>query len=269
MEEYFEHFAVLEIDFTFYRPLLDKDGKPAENYQVLRQYRNHLKPHDRLILKVPQIVFAQKIRKGDTHVINEEFLNPDVFINQFYKPAVDLLGSALTGFIFEQEYQRKDERLPAQKIASALDSFFKAIPRTTGIHRTPNESYLAPPVFEVLENHGIGQVLSHWTWLPALKKQWLKSGWRFFNNGQEAVIRLMTPLGIRYEDAYAKAFPFSNLIEGMMQNEMVEETTELMAHCIKHGVKINVIINKRAGGNAPMIARQVANGFLTLQLNFT
>ena len=43
----------------------------------------------------------------------------------------------------------------------------------------------------------------------------------------------MTPLGIRYEDAYAQAFPFTNLVEGMMQHEMVEETAELMWRGIK------------------------------------
>ncbi|MGD0919504.1 MAG: hypothetical protein ABSB22_23945 [Thermodesulfobacteriota bacterium] len=32
VEEYFEHFPILEIDYTFYRPLLDKGGKPTPNY---------------------------------------------------------------------------------------------------------------------------------------------------------------------------------------------------------------------------------------------
>ena len=225
---------MLEIDYTFYRPLLDKDGKPTENYQVLKQYQNHLHKNDRLILKVPQVVFAQKLLQGGKYVANEGFLNPDVFINQFYKPANDLLGSSLTGFIFEQEYQRKDERLPVVKIASALDTFFKAIPPDTRYHiELRTETYLTNPVFEVLEKHGVGQVLSHWTWLPTLKKQWLKSGCRFFNKGKEAIIRLMTPLGVRYEDAYAQAFPFNKLVEGMMQHEMVEETAELMWKGIK------------------------------------
>ena len=129
-------------------------------------------------------------------MVNEGFLNPDIFINQFYKPAIELLGSSLTGFIFEQEYQRKDDRLPVVKIASALDTFFKVIPPDTRYHiELRTETYLMNPVFEVLEKHGVGQVLSHWTWLPTLKKQWLKSGGRFFNKGKEAIIRLMTPLG--------------------------------------------------------------------------
>jgi uncharacterized protein YecE (DUF72 family) len=263
VEEYFEHFSVLEIDYTFYRPLLDKEGKSTENFRVLMEYKKHLGKTDRLILKIPQVVFAQKIRKGDKYEANEEFLNPKVFIDQFYKPANDLLESNLTGFIFEQEYQRKDERLPLQKIASALDTFFKAIPPDTRYHiELRTETYLTDPVFEVLEKHGVGQVLSHWTWLPNLKKQWLKSGFKFFNKGKETIIRLMTPIGVRYEDAYAQAFPFNKLVEGLMQQEMVEETTELMGKGIKEGVKMIVIINNRAGGNAPMIAQQVAKRFL-------
>ena len=76
----------------------------------------------------------------------------------------------------------------------------------------------------------------------------------------------MTPIGLKYEDAYAQAFPFDKLVEGMMQNEMLEETAELMKTGVKQGIKINIIINNRSGGNAPMIAQQVAKKFLNLQL---
>jgi len=39
-KEYFEHFPVLEIDFPFYRLLLDQDGQPTQNYQVLKNFGN-------------------------------------------------------------------------------------------------------------------------------------------------------------------------------------------------------------------------------------
>ena len=72
----------------------------------------------------------------------------------------------------------------------------------------------------------------------------------------------MLQMGVRYADAYAQGFPFSKLVEGMIQNEMIEETAELMGKGIKQGIKINVIINNRAGGNAPMIAQRIAKKFL-------
>jgi len=62
--EYFEHFPVLEIDFTFYRPLLEKDGRPTQNYNVLREYRMYLGEEDQLVLKVPQLIFAQNCAAG-------------------------------------------------------------------------------------------------------------------------------------------------------------------------------------------------------------
>jgi len=110
VEEYFDHFPVLEIDFTFYRLLLDQDGQPTQNYHVLENYRRHLKDGDRIILKVPQIITAQKVHRGDQFLENEAYLNPQIFTEQFYKPAAKLLGSNLTGFIFEQEYQRQKDR---------------------------------------------------------------------------------------------------------------------------------------------------------------
>jgi len=71
VEEYFEHFPVLEIDYTFYRLLLEKDGKPTQNYHVLRKYRQHMKEGDSLILKVPQVIFARRLRRGGGFVENE------------------------------------------------------------------------------------------------------------------------------------------------------------------------------------------------------
>jgi uncharacterized protein YecE (DUF72 family) len=37
--EYFEHFPLLEIDYTFYRPLLESGGNPTQNFHVLKKYR--------------------------------------------------------------------------------------------------------------------------------------------------------------------------------------------------------------------------------------
>jgi uncharacterized protein YecE (DUF72 family) len=263
VEEYFEHFPVLEIDFTFYRPLLDTDGKPTQNYQVLNTYARHLKDGDRLILKVPQMTMAQKIRKGGSFVENQAYLNPKIFTEQFYEPAVKLLGANLTGFIFEQEYQRKEDRPLVVEVAQDLDNFFSRIPKDSRYHlELRTDLYLRDQVFEVLSKHGIGQVLSHWTWLPPLRKQLAKAGWRFFNAGNECVIRLMTPQGMRYEDAYARAYPFDRLEEGILQPEMILETVEIMRTAIEKGLVINVIINNRAGGNAPTIASLIAEKFI-------
>ncbi len=266
LEEYFQHFPVLEIDYTFYRLLLEKDGQPTQNYHVLGQYRQHLREGDHIIVKVPQVIFAQKLWRGGKYVPNEAFLSSEIFTNQFYKPAVELLGSLLSGFIFEQEYQRKGDRVPEEKMAAALDAFFEALPKDNRYHvEVRTDSYLSTTIFHVLEKHGVGQVLSHWTWLPRLRKQFEKAGSRFFNSGKGCIVRLMTPRGMGYEDSYAKAHPFDKLVEGMLQPEMVEETAQLMWTGVERGVRMNVLVNNRAGGNAPMIAQKVARRFLEIQ----
>ncbi len=263
VEEYFRHFRILELDFTFYRPLLDKDGKATQNLHVLRTYTQYLNKTDRLILKVPQAIFAKRLWRKGRHIENEEYLNPDVFTRQFYEPALGLLAAWLDGLIFEQEYQRKQDRPSPKEFAGELDTFLSAIPKDTRYHvELRTETLLTDPVFEVLEKHGVGQVLSHWTWLPSLSRQFSLSGRKFLNAGKRSVIRLMTPRGMRYQDAYARAHPFSAMVDGMLNPQMVDETSDIMRVAIADDTQINVIINNRAGGNAPIIAQKVAKEFL-------
>ncbi len=263
VEEYFDHFGVLGIDYTFYRPLTEKDGTPTQNYHLLKRYHQYIKDGDRFILKVPQIISAQKFHRGKGYIPNEDYLNPEIFTNQFYKPALEVLGESLTGFIFEQEYQKLKDRPSENKMAESLDVFFEAIPKDQRYHiELRTESYLTPPVFRVLEKYGVGQVLSHWTWLPPLRRQFAKAGGKVFNTAQELIVRLVTPIDMRYEIAYQKAHPFDKMVEGMLQPKMIEETAQLMHKGLEIGAKVNVLVNNRTGGNAPLISQMIAEKFL-------
>ncbi len=265
VEEYFQHFRVLELDFTFYRLLLEEDGQPTPNYHVLQKYRQYLNEGDTLILKVPQAICAQKVWRGGRYIENYTYLNGEIFIRQFYEPAVAILGDFLTGLIFEQEYQRKKDRTSPRDLATALDLFFQEVPKDDRYHlELRTESYHTGPVFEVMEKYGVGQVLSHWTWLPSLGKQFAKSGGKFFNSGGQSLIRLMTPRGARYEEAYAQAYPFNALVDSMLNPLMVEEAADLMWTAIDQNIRVNIIVNNRAGGNAPLVGRRVAKRFLEL-----
>jgi uncharacterized protein YecE (DUF72 family) len=262
LEEYFKHFSILEIDYTFYRLLLDEKGKPTQNYFLLKKYGSFMTHQDYLFLKVPQTITARKVHQGREFVNNETYLDPKIFTERFYQPAVELLGPKIRGFVFEQEYHRQQERIPVPEMASSLDQFFNAIPEDDRYHlELRTESYLQDPVLEVMGKYGVGQILSHWTWLPPLEKQFQKSKERFLNSGGKALVRLMTPLGMRYEDAYEKAFPFDKMIEGMLHPRMIADTVKLMHTAIDRNIQLHIIINNRSGGNAPLIARQVAESF--------
>jgi len=260
VSEYFEHFSLLEIDYTFYRLLLEKDGKPTPNFHVLKSYRQHMKDGDFVLLKAPQIVIARKLRRGSAFVENENYLNADIFTKQFYKPAAEILGPCLNGIIFEQEYHVKNDRFPPAKLAQDLDAFFNNIPKDTRYHiELRTEAYLADPVVEVLKKQGVGLVFSHWTWLPPLRKQFAKVNKMFFNSGKQVVLRLITPLRMSYEESYVKAFPFDKMVSGMLDPEMIEDSVKIVNEAIKDKIQVNLIINNRAGGNAPLIAQKIAD----------
>jgi hypothetical protein len=60
-----------------------------------------------------------------------------------------------------QQYLKKDDLL-ILKVPQLI--FERRIPH--GGKFIENEAYLADPVFDVLQRHGVGLVYSHWTWLP-------------------------------------------------------------------------------------------------------
>ena len=59
-----------------------------------------------------------------------------------------------------------------------------------------------------------------------------------------------------------KPTPFDKLVKGMMAPEMVLETVEIVKAAIDREVLVNLIINNRAGGNAPLVAQEIATKFL-------
>ncbi|HYA40092.1 MAG TPA: DUF72 domain-containing protein [Syntrophobacteraceae bacterium] len=264
VREYFQHFKVLEIDYTFYAPLIENTA-PTSTANTLRQYAIRMGPEDRVFLKAPQMFFARKLKRGNDYAPNKNYLASEAFTRQFYEPALDLLGRNLKGIIFEQEYQRRSERIPPVELAAQLDRFFSSIPHDNRYHvELRTEEYYCKPVIDVLLKHGAGQVLSHWTWLPSLQRQFSRAGKRFITAGGQSIIRLMTPIGIRYEDAYARAFPFNRLIEQMIQPGMISQTAQLMWEALRDDVEINIIINNRAGGNAPGLAQRIVRQFVEM-----
>lgn len=266
VEEYFRHFSVLELDSTFYSLLLDEEMHPTPVYGLLQNYRKYLKERDRLILKVPQAVCARKLMRRGKYEANPDCLSSSIFTHRFLNPALELLGEKIVAFVFEQEYARKgEERLSSVQFAAMLERFFSEAPRDQRYHmEVRTESLLQRPYFDVLKKFGVGQILSHWTWLPSMKVQFRRGGKTFLNSGSNCVLRLMTPQGIRYEKAYEMAYPFDKEVEGMMSPGMIEETADLMLAAVEQGVTMNVVINNRAGGNAPLLAQKISRRFSNL-----
>ena len=265
--DYFEHFEVLELDFTFYRPLLEDGGERSSNHHVLSNYLEHAPDDAAFLLKAPQQFFARTLRRGGDFVDNADFLDAEGYVSTFHRPAVELLGDRLEGIIFQQEYQRVADSPDPDANVEQLDDFFSALPDDVSFHlELRSDHLLTDAYFDWLATRGLGHVFSHWTWLPPIREQWARCGERFTAANDQAVTRLLTPRDTKYADAYAKAYPFDapvpELSETEQAHDMVLDVTALTYRAQAENALLNVVANNRAWGNAPDLARTIGHRIL-------
>jgi hypothetical protein len=60
---------------------------------------------------------------------------------------------------------------------------------------------------------------------------------------------------MNYEESYAKAFPFDKRVRGMLDSEMIADPAKIVNEALDDRYRVNLIINNRACGSAPLIER--------------
>ena len=263
--EYFEHYSAIELDFTFYAYLLDRDGAPTRSHAPLAEYAKWLPADALVVLKVPETICATRrlsFESGHRTIEkNPDFLNPTAFVDQFFRPAIALLGDRIVSFSFEKGYQRKAESCTAADNIQQLETFFSTVPDDDRYHIEERTDRLkTPDYFAFLREHQIGNIFSHWTWLPNLKRQWDQAGG--FTNPRISVTRLLTPLQMAYEESYARYYPFSQLKDEVMP--MYSDAAFLIREGLEIDLPTITVVNNRAGGNANEVSRRVRDELLKL-----
>ncbi len=270
-EDYFQHFSVLELDFTYYRPLRSADGKDEPGAFTLRHYAEVAPPEPSVYLKCPRDFFGRIRRSGTGANVryepNPTYLDADAYLRQFHEPSVEILGDALAGVIFEQEYGRVADTPPVDEVIADFDRFFAALPSDVQPHlelRSPH--LLTAPYFDWLDGRGLGFVFSHWQYLPPIRDQWKACGQRFTAADGSVVCRLLSQRGMSFEDAYAKAYPFEQTVpeweDAPEVQRMVLDAVALLYRAEASDNVLNLILNNRATGNAPDLARRIATRVL-------
>lgn len=69
------------------------------------------------------------------------------------------------------------------------------------------------------------------------------------------MLRLLTPLTMKYEEAKRRAYPYNRIVEELPQ--MREETVNLVEQAVKEGKTAHVLVNNRLEGNAPETIREL------------
>jgi uncharacterized protein YecE (DUF72 family) len=271
VEDYFQHFGALEVDATYYRPLVEATGKPSPTLFLLEHYADASPANARFLLKAPQQVVARRLRrKVDgrwAFVENESYLDPGLFTRQFLEPAQAKLGAKLAGVIVEQPYERARESPPPETFVAEWDRFFADVPEGVPYHLEVRSSHqLSPAYVEWLQRRDLGFCFSHWQWLPPIVDQWRLVGERFTSASGTAVLRLIQPRDMAFDESFALAHPFEGPAPGLSDTRqarrMVDEATALAYQAVEAGVLLDVVCNNRAWGNAPDLARTLAGRFL-------
>ena len=64
------------------------------------------------------------------------------------------------------------------------------------------------------------------------------------------VLRLLTPLGMTYEEAKKRAAPYDKIVGELP--EMRAETVDLVRQAVSRRLRVYVLVNNRTEGNAPL-----------------
>ena len=67
------------------------------------------------------------------------------------------------------------------------------------------------------------------------------------------------PCRLRAYRNTSNTFPSDKMVSGLLDPERIEDTAKIVNEAIKDKAQVNLIINNRAGGNAPQIAQKIAD----------
>lgn len=234
-------FTTVGIDHTFYRPAT---GPQLHHYADLvpDEFRFCLKVWEELTIARYATVPRYGAKQG---MLNPHFLDPRLFLDMVAGPVADALGPKLGVFLFE--FQRTG--IGATEFLDRLAAFLAVLPRHFRYAIEVREPTIVSPHYaDILATHGVAHVYNHWTAMPALLDQHARLGGRF--TAETVVLRLLTPLGLRYQTAVDRYRPYNRLVQPLP--EMRNETVMLVKKAVAQGRSPYVLVNNRAEGNAPL-----------------
>ncbi|WP_447975615.1 DUF72 domain-containing protein [Nitrospira sp. Kam-Ns4a] len=244
-------FRTVGNDSTFYHP---------PTVSQLRRYLAQIPADFEMCFKVWEAitipVYAQQARYGaKAGQPNPRFLDATLFQDAVLAPLREAGFLPHTGpLIFE--VQRHG--MAAAEFCARLDQFFSQLPTDVRYAvEIRNAGLLGPDYRAVLERHGIAHVYNHWSAMPPLVTQHQRIG---SFTAPFTVLRLLTPLGMSYEQAKKRAEPYTRIVAELP--EMRRDTVALVRQAVSEGRRAYVLVNNRAEGNAPLTIQALVDQLL-------
>ena len=234
-------FRTVGIDHSFYRPA---SAKQLTHYaqQVPEDFRFCSKVWEEITIPAYANISRYGAKAGKP---NQRFLDAGIFRDLVLAPAQEGLGPKLGPFIFE--FQRWG--METETFLDQLDRFLGQLPAGPQYAtEVRNPKLLGTRYRDMLRAHGVAHVYNHWTAMPSLADQHRLLQHRF--TAPHVVLRLLTPLGLKYEKAVEEYKPYDRIVQP--QPQMRQDTITLLQQAAAEGTSTYVLVNNRAEGCGPL-----------------
>lgn len=243
-------FRTVGIDHSFYRPA---GVKQLAHYaeQVPDDFRFCSKVWEQITIPAYANLPRYGVKAGQP---NQRFLDAGACRELVIEPAQEGLGEKLGPFIFE--FQRWG--IEPAAFLDQLDRFLGQLPSGAPYAiEVRNPALLGQRYREILRAHGVAHVYNHWTAMPPLDEQHRALDQTF--TAPHVVLRLLTPLGLKYEKAVERYKPYDRIVQP--QPRMRQDTVSLVKQAAAEGKSAYVLVNNRSEGCSPLTVKALVEAF--------
>ena len=250
LEEYarFPLFRTVGIDRSFYAPIPEAE---------LAGYRAQLPDGFRCAMKVWSELTTYSFPLHPTlgaraGQLNPRFLDVEAFREHVSGPVQRAFGGALGAFVLE--IPPPAVRPYPVVFGRALERFLTEAPRPFDyVVELRDRRMLDARHLALLAANGAGHVFNHWSRMPSIGEQVAIPGAVM---GPRVVARIMLPPGTEYEARKRSFAPFDRVVSA--DPGMRKGVVALARACEERGFELDVIVNNKAEGCAPLTVRALA-----------
>lgn len=249
LQEYasFDWSRTVGVDSTYYRPASSAQLEKMAS-QVQSDFRWVSKVWDRISVHR----YGRAKRYGErAGKENPDFLNPDIFIDSVLPPYRTPQVRQHTGpFVFQFSPFYGPGPATCEAFLDKLERFLGALPtdfRYAVEIRT--RELLTPRYFHILNDHGAVHCFNHWSTMPPLVEQMRSAAAGGGIQADWYIARLLTPLGLGYQEAVDRFKPYERLQQ--RQPQMRRDVLRLARRAVQRGAEAWVLVNNRIEGHSP------------------
>ncbi len=257
LKQYARHpvLGAVGIDRGFYAPLSETQ---------YRDYAQQVPAHFRFLIKAPSTVCDATIRGSSGVALqpNPDFLNAQLALEQFVKPCLDGLEAKAGALVFQLSPVHRALLADPAGFAARISEFFGALRAAEARAATlalelRDPELLTPRLVRALGEHGVRLCIGIHARMPELARQ--ARALELLPPGP-LVVRWSLHAGMKYEGAKDRYAPFNRLVDPDLDTR--HGLADLAAAHVRMGQPVQVIINNKAEGSAPLSVLALAEAIL-------